>query len=92
MNAVRLLFFFKFYDVADFAIQGEAQGIQCFGADGFTFFDAVESVGRETLFENQIVFRYALFKKCFIKWFVTDHIITRYCCICRRLLFDKILS
>lgn len=69
----RRLFFYKTDDITDLTIENIAKCIQCFSADCFTFFHAIQGVGGEAFLEDQVVFRDTFFKKCLIKWLIADH-------------------
>ena len=68
-----LLFFLKFNNIVNLAVQGIAQSIQGFCANGFPLFDSVQGVCGEALLENQVVLCDSLLKKCLIKGLVADH-------------------
>lgn len=61
-------------DVLDLAVQGVAEGIQGFGADGHAFFDAVEGVGGKALLVNQVVLGQTFLEKGMYRWHITDPI------------------
>ena len=87
------LFLFEADDILHLAIQCVTKGIQRFGADVFSLFDAVEGVGGEALLIDQVVLRYILFVERFIKRFVADHFYHHtYCNILKRLTMPNKLS
>ncbi len=60
-------------DIFYTAIQSIAKRIQCFGADRFSFFDAIKRIGGKTLLENEVILCNVLFEQSFIERFVADH-------------------
>ena len=56
------LFFYKFEDVGNFAVQRVAKGIKRFGIDRLPLFHTVQGIGGKALLEDQIIFGYAFFK------------------------------
>lgn len=66
------LFFFKFENVGNFAIQGVAKGIKRFCADRLSLFDSMKGVGGKTLLEDQVIFSYTFFVESFIKGSITN--------------------
>ena len=68
-----VLFLDMTQDILYTAIQGIAQGIQRFGADGLPVLHAVEGVGGYALLENEIIFGQIFLVESLIEGFVADH-------------------
>lgn len=63
-----------FDDLADGAVQDLAKQVQRLRADRLAVFHTVQRIGRNALFEDQMVFRDLLFQECLIEWTVCDHV------------------
>ena len=55
------------------AVQSFAKSVQCFCADGLSFFNTIECISRKTLLKNEVILCNVLFEQSFIERFVADH-------------------